>query len=191
MLRNTLCCKGHNVVNATSVPCSHPLLPQYSLKALSSHRTPTHRRPYVTFECLPITLEIFCGILIERIRSIGFEEQKLWLRQLPTPNHYHHHIASQTDLHAYYNRVQVQYRLPIFPQNIQTHVPLEVNVRVVDLLRALYFRGIVRKVLVDGEAEVEGAALVHSFVRLDGEDKVEDVVRVWEVGFHGGPKREL
>lgn len=51
----------------------------------------------------------------------------------------------------------------------------------VDLLRALDLRWLVWVVLVDGECEVEAPALVHAFIWLDGEVKVEDVVWIREV----------
>lgn len=54
----------------------------------------------------------------------------------------------------------------------------------VDLLLALHLWRIVGKVLVNGEAEVEGAALVHALVRIDREDEVEEVIRVGEGGLH-------
>ena len=54
----------------------------------------------------------------------------------------------------------------------------------VDLLQTLDLGGVVGEVLVDGEAEVECTALVHAFVRLDGEGEVEDIVRVREGHFH-------
>lgn len=61
----------------------------------------------------------------------------------------------------------------------------------VDLLRALDLGRIMREVLVDREIEVEGAALVHALVGLDGEDEVEDVVRVGEGHFHRAAEGEL
>ncbi len=41
-----------------------------------------------------------------------------------------------------------------------------------------------REILIDSEFEIECTALVHSFVRLDRESEVEDVVGVGEGGFH-------
>ena len=61
----------------------------------------------------------------------------------------------------------------------------------VDLLRTLDFRRIVREVLINGEAEVEAPALVHALVWVDGERKVEDVVWVREVCLHCCAEREL
>ena len=54
----------------------------------------------------------------------------------------------------------------------------------IDLLCALALGRVVREVLVDGEVEVEAAALVHSFVRLDGQSEVQDIIGVGEGGFH-------
>lgn len=93
-----------------------------------------------------------------------------------------------TYLQANNNRVQVEHWLPVFSQDVQTDVAFQINVRVVDLLRALDFRWIVRKVLVDLEVEVEAAALVHALVRVDCELEVQNVVGVGEVRLHRGPE---
>ena len=61
----------------------------------------------------------------------------------------------------------------------------------VDLLRALDFGRLVGKALSDGKCEVKPTAFVHSLVRLDRESKVESIVRVREVGFHGTWEGEL
>ena len=92
--------------------------------------------------------------------------------------------CKRTNLQPHNDRIQIQHRLPILPQYIQTHIPLQINIGMVNLLRALHFRRIVREVLVDGEGEAEAAAFVHAFVGLDGEGEVEDVVRVREGGLH-------
>lgn len=54
----------------------------------------------------------------------------------------------------------------------------------VDLLLALDFRRVVGEILVDGEAELERATFVHALVRVDGEDEVEEIVRVRECRLH-------
>ena len=87
--------------------------------------------------------------------------------------------------------VEVEHGLPVLAQDVEAHVALEVDVGVVDLLRALDLGRVVREVLVDGEAEVEGAVLVQPFVRLDGQGEVERVVRVREVRAHGAAQRQL
>ena len=89
------------------------------------------------------------------------------------------------------NRIQIQHRFPILPQYIQADVALQINVRVVDLLRTFHLRRVVREVLVDGEGEVEAPALVHAFVRADGQGKILDIVRVGEGGLHCGAEGEL
>lgn len=54
----------------------------------------------------------------------------------------------------------------------------------VDLLRTLDLRGIMGKVLIDGKLEVEYASFIHSFIRLDCESEVQDVVRVGKMCPH-------
>ena len=69
----------------------------------------------------------------------------------------------QTDNHG----IQIQYWLPILPQDVQTDIALQIDIRMVNLLGAFDLWRVVREILVDGEAEVEPSALVHSLVRLD------------------------
>ena len=40
--------------------------------------------------------------------------------------------------------VQIQYRLPVFAQNVQAHIALQINVRVVYLCMAMHFRCLMR-----------------------------------------------
>ena len=61
----------------------------------------------------------------------------------------------------------------------------------VDLLRALDLRRIMREILVNREVEVECAALVHALIRLDSESEVQDVVGVREGHFHCTSEGEL
>lgn len=93
-------------------------------------------------------------------------------------------LSSFTYLQTNNDRVQIQYRLPVLPQNVQTHIALQVNIGMVDLLRALDFRRVVRKVLIDLEIEIKATSFVHALVRIDSELEVEDIVGVREVGLH-------
>ena len=139
----------------------------------------------MTFEPFAIRAQIFSGFFIQRVGGIRFKEEELPLlvpvfQRIPDPK-----LEKQTNLHAHNNRIQIQNRLPILPKNIQAHIPLQVDIGMIDLLRALDLRRIVWEVLVDGKSKVEEAALVHAFVGFDGEGEVEDVVGVGEVHFHG------
>lgn len=61
----------------------------------------------------------------------------------------------------------------------------------VDLLCAFDFGRVMWEILVDREAEVEHATLVHALVGLDGESEVEDVVGVGEGHFHRASEGEF
>lgn len=152
----------HSSLNAHSL--------EHTIKRLPPHRPSTKTTPNIPLEPLAINLQILCSLLVQRITRIRLEEQEL------QPDHH---------------RVQIQHGLPVLAQDVQAHVALEVDVGVVDLLRAFDLGRIVRKVLVDCEAEDEAAAFVHALVRVDGEREVEDVVGVGEVGFHRCAEREL
>lgn len=47
------------------------------------------------------------------------------------------------------------------------------------------------EVPVNVECEIEAAAFIHALVRLDSECKVEDIVRVWKIRFHGAAEGAL
>lgn len=136
---------------------------EHPVKRLAPHCPSAQTAPYVPLEPFPIDLQVLCRLLIERVTRVWLEKQ-----ELQSNNH----------------RVQVQHRFPILPQDVQAHVALEVDVRVVDLLRAFDLGRVVGEVLIDRKAEVEAAAFVHSLVRVDGECEVEDVVGVCKVCFH-------
>ena len=48
-----------------------------------------------------------------------------------------------------------------------------------------------RIVLVNVERKGEAAAFVHALIRLNSQNKVEDIVRIWEVCLHGAAERNL
>lgn len=77
-------------------------------------------------------------------------------------------VVHMTDLQPHNNRVQVQYRLPVLSQNVEAHIPVKIDIRMINLLGAFHLWWIVRKVLVDLEIEIERAALVHALIGLDG-----------------------
>jgi hypothetical protein len=130
----------------------------------------SHARAHIALESITIASQILSSLLVQRITSVGLEEQEL-----------------QTDN----NRIQVQHWLPVLAQDVQAHVSLEIDVGVVDLLRALDLRRLVREVLADVECKVKGAVLVHALVGCDGQAEVQNVVGVWEGCCHGATERQF
>lgn len=110
-----------------------------------------------------ILAKVFCGLFVEWIIGIRLEEQVL-----------------QTN----HDRVEIKDRFPVLTKDIETHVAIQVDVRVIDLLCALDLRRIVWIIAVDGESEFERSALVHALIWLDCERKVEHICWVREVGLH-------
>lgn len=89
------------------------------------------------------------------------------------------------------NRLQIQNRLPILPQDVQTDLALDIDIRMIDLLLAVDLGRLVGKRLRDRKPKLEDPALVHALIGLDVEEEVEDVVAVGEVGAHGRRERHL
>lgn len=130
------------------------------VEALSLHTTSSHGTSYIPLEAIAIAHEVVGRILVEGITGVGLEEEEL-----------------QTNDHG----VEVEDRLPVFSQNVQTDVAFEIDVGMVDLLFALDFWWFVGEVLRDDEGEVEDAALVESFIGCESEGEVEDIVGVGKV----------
>lgn len=155
-------------VLSIALPSPHSL--QHTIKCLPPYRPTAQTTPDIPLEPFAINLQIFRSLLVQRITRIRLEEQ-----ELQANNH----------------RVQVEHRLPVLAQDVQAHVALEIDVRVVDLLRAFDLGRVVGEVLVDCEAEDEAAAFVHTLVGIDGQSEVKDVVGVGKVRLHCCTQREL
>jgi hypothetical protein len=152
-----------------------------------------HRVANVALEALPIRPQILRSFFVQRIGGIRLKKEKLCGESKGQSNKRHGTCStmSQTHLHAHNNRIQVQNRLPVLPQNIQTDIPLQVNIRMINLLRALHFWRVMREVLVNTEIEMERATLVHALVGLDRKRKVEDIVRIREIHLHRASEGQL
>ena len=148
----------------------HSSLQQHPIERLSLDLATAHRRANVPPEAVSVGHEVVGGFLVQRVASVGLEEE---------------------ELQADNDGVEVEHRLPVFAQDVEADVTLEVNVGVVDLLFALDFRRLVREVLADGEGEVELAAFVQALVGGDSEGEVEDVVGVLEGCLHGAGEGEF
>ena len=129
-----------------------------------------HARPHIPLEPLPVPRQILGRLLVERIASVGLEEQ---------------------ELQPHDDGVEIEHRLPVLAQNIQTNIAFEVDVWVVDFLRALDLWRLVRKVLRNDKGEVEDAAFVHAFVGRYGQREVQNVVWIGKVRLHRAAEREF
>jgi hypothetical protein len=166
--RSCVCCASTVPVCSCSSGTSHSL--KHTIKRLPPHCPTTKTTPDISLETLAIDLQVLRGLFIQRVARVWLEEQEL------QPDHH---------------RVQVEHRLPVLAQDVQAHVAFKVDVRMVDLLRALDFGRVVWEVLVDCEAKYEASAFVHALVGVDGQGKIEDIVGVGEVRFHRRAEREL
>lgn len=89
-----------------------------------------------------------------------------------------------THLHPNNDCVQVQDWLPIFPEDVQTNIALQVNIGMINLLSAFDLWRVMREVLVYCEREYKAATLIHALVRFDRKCKIKDVVRIRKCGLH-------
>ena len=87
--------------------------------------------------------------------------------------------------------VDVQHRLPILTQNVQTHLPLEVDVGMVNLGIAVDFGGCVRVVIGYVEFEFVGRVLPKARVRRYRNLEDGEIVGVWKFDVGDSPSIEL
>ena len=109
----------------------------------ASYASTSHAVPDPPLETISVFCQIFCRIFVQWVACIWFEKQ---------------------ELHPYDRRVQVEDWLPLFSEDIQAHVALEINIWVVDLLRAFYFWWLVGIILAHVERKVKDAAFVDAFI---------------------------
>ena len=85
------------------------LLLQHTVESLPSDGAAPQRGTHVALEALTVGLEILSGLLVERVRRIGFEEEELWhVSSCACP-----HLSIATHLESNHRRVQVQHGLPV------------------------------------------------------------------------------
>lgn len=87
--------------------------------------------------------------------------------------------------------VEIQNWLPVLPQDVEANLALEIDIGMIDLFATQNLRWFVGEALVDGEIEREAPGAIHALVRVNGQDKVEDVIGVGELGRHGLAEGEL
>ncbi|CAN0884503.1 hypothetical protein LINGRAHAP2_LOCUS14857 [Linum grandiflorum] len=72
--------------------------------------------------------------------------------------------------------INVEHRLPVFSQYVETYIPFQVDVWVENFGLALDFRGFVRVNMRNLEREREASGFVVTFGWLNGDRKVHEVV---------------
>lgn len=154
----------------TGGPRAPLLLQQHPVERLAFDLSAAHGRAHVPPEAISVRHEVVGGLLVQRVRSVGLEEE---------------------ELQAHDDGVEVEDGLPVFAQDVEADFAFEVDVWVVDFLFALDFWRLVGEVLADGEGEVKLASFVETLVGSNGEGEVEDVVGVGEGGLHRARQREF
>lgn len=84
------------------------------------------------------------------------------------------------------NRLQIQNRFPILPQNIQANLPLHINIRMINLLFTIDLGRFMGEGFRNSELEFKNPTFIHSLIGLDIEEEIENIVFVGEIGAHGG-----
>ena len=111
----------------------------------------SHRPLHVLLKEPPICLQLVGCLLVQWVLGIRLQEEVL---------------------QAVDDAVDGQHGFPVLAENVKAHVALEVDVRVVDALRAFHFRRLVRVVGPDLEVEGEAAAAVETFVGANHESAI-------------------
>mmetsp|Transcript_13594 Transcript_13594/g.38943 ORF Transcript_13594/g.38943 Transcript_13594/m.38943 type:complete len:240 (-) Transcript_13594:150-869(-) len=137
----------------------HIIHSNHAFKSNTIQKSTTQRPIDELLELIYVRAHQRGSLLIERIIAIGFVKE----------------IDETVD-----DGIDIQYRLPVFAQNIQAHLAFEVYIGMVNLCVAIDFgwgMGIMRR---DGECEVVRGAFPVSRVGRDGDVEGRQVVGIWE-----------
>ena len=104
-------------------------------------------------EVLPVAPQLFRRFLVERVVRIRIEEEE-----------------KQADSH----RVEIQDRVPLFAQDIQAYISIEIKIGMVYPLEALDLRRIMGVVIVHRDAKSKCTSLVDALVRTHDELELHD-----------------
>ena len=87
--------------------------------------------------------------------------------------------------------VDVQHWLPLLAENVQTHVSFQVDIGVIYLRAAGYFRGLVRVQRGDGNGEHVLGAAPEAGVRRDGDIEISQVIGIREINLCDRPAVQI
>lgn len=118
----------------------------------------------VLFKQSPVALQNFRGVLVERVLGVWLKEEVL---------------------QAVDNRVDREHRLPVFAQNVETDVTIQVYVWVIDHCVALDLGRFVRVVWTYAKAEHEASVSVEALVGANDQFEIQQIVRIWELHLTG------
>ncbi len=136
------------------------LLLETSLEVDPVEAPSPHRPLHVLLEGPSVGLQLVGRLLVQRVVRVGFEEE----------------VLQPVD-----DRIDREHRLPVLAQDIQTHIALQVDVRMIDAGDALHFGRLVRVARTDLEGEDEPTTAVVAFVGRNDQAEVQKVIGVGEV----------
>ena len=102
---------------------------------------------------MPVAPQLFSRFLVERVVRIRIEEEE-----------------KQADSH----RVEIQDWVPLFAQDVQAYIPIEIKIGMVYPLEALDLRRIMGVVIVHRDAKSKCTPLIDALVRTHDELELHD-----------------
>lgn len=114
---------------------------------------------YVLLKESTISLQFIGRLLIQWVLGIGFQEQIL---------------------QSIHDGIDGEHGFPILAQNVQAHVSVQINIRMIHLGQAFGFGRFVRVIGSDLEAERESTPSIEAFVGRNEELEIEKVVGIGE-----------
>jgi len=129
-----------------------------------------HGLLHVELEGPPVALELSRSLLIQGVFRVGLQEEVL---------------------EAVHNGVDGEDGFPVLAKNVEAHVSLQINVRVINLSLTFHLWRFVRVGVSYLEAEGELSVSVKALIRKNDELKVEEIISVWKLCFTSFGKFEL
>jgi len=131
-----------------------------SFEVIVSDVAASHGFLHILLEDPSIALQNLCRLFVQRVFRVGFEEQIL---------------------ESVYDGIYGEDGLPVLAQYVEAYIALEINVRMVNLRFAFYFRRLMRISLSHFEAEHEFSSAIEPLVGADGQLEGQEVVRIREI----------
>lgn len=129
----------------------------HPVELLAANVPTSHRVPDVSCKLLRILGQIVRRNLVQRVVRVWLQKEMQYSGK---------------------HKLQRERRLPVVPQNVQTHMALNVNVRVIDLLQTLELRRRIGETLRNAALKVKTSASVVSAVGHNAEPNVHRVASV-------------
>ena len=132
---NTILSQLYEIENTFYIPLeiSQLLLLETSLEINAVQTAPSHCPLDILLKYFPVSLQVQSSLFVQRVLGIGFLVKFLNKVNISLGVTRQEKVLKTVD-----DGVDGENRLPVLPEDVETHVALQVNVRVIDFSLALH-----------------------------------------------------